>query len=94
MRASIELGYWFSRQFNKVFSPDTMLENDASELHAWIRSNYDKKGERSVDKTYIRRHCPNRLRDSDRLEDIYEKLARDGLIRLVQEGKKGVVILN
>lgn len=90
MRASIELGYWFSRQFNKVFSPDTVLENDASELHAWIRS----KGEWRIDKTYIRRHCPNRLRDSDRLEEIYEKLVCDGLIRLVLEGKKGVVILN
>jgi len=93
MRASIELGYWFSRQFDKVFSPDTMLENDASELHAWIRSYYDKNGEKRIDKTYIRRYAPNRLRDSDRLEMLYEKLAGDGLIRLVLEGKKGVVIL-
>ncbi|WDM86048.1 DUF3987 domain-containing protein [Pseudomonas asiatica] len=93
MRASVELGYWFSRQFDKVFSPDTMLENDASELHAWIRSYYDKNGEKRIDKTYIRRYAPNRLRDSDRLEMLYEKLAGDGLIRLVLEGKKGVVIL-
>jgi len=93
MRGAIEIGYWFSRQFNKIFSPDTMLENDASELHAWLRAHYEKTGERRIDKTYIRRYCVNRLRNSDRLEELYEKLACDGLIRLVLEGKKGVVIL-
>lgn len=94
MRGAVELGYWFSRQFDRIFSPDTMLENDASELHAWLRAYYERTGGRRIDKNYIRRYCGNRLRDSGRLDELYEKLASDRLIRLVQEGKKWIVVLN
>lgn len=94
MRGAVELGYWFSRQFDKIFSPDTILANDANELHAWLRAHYEKTGDRRIERNYVRRYCANRLRDSGRLDELYEKLASDGLIRLVYEGKKGVVILN
>lgn len=93
MRAAVELGYWFSRQFNRIFSRDTILENDASELHEWLRAHYEKTGERRIEKSYVRRYCVNKLRDSGRLEELYEKLAFDGLIRLELEGKKGFVFL-
>lgn len=93
MHAAIDLGYWFSRQFNKVFSPDTLLENEASELHCWLRAQYDKTNDRRCDKAYIRNYCPNGLRDTERLKQLYDKLARDGLIRVVTEGRKEVVVL-
>lgn len=94
MRAAIELGYWFSRQYAKIFNPDTLLENDASELHAWLRRQYDKTGSRRIDMAEVSRKCPNRLRGADKLQELYGKLARDGVIRRVLEGKKNVIVLN
>ena len=94
MRASIELGYWFSRQFERMFSPETKLQNDASELHAWLRSKYNENCSRRFDRTYIGRHCPYGLRDPKQLELIYEKLIDDGMIRMVTEGRSKIVLLN
>ncbi|VXC19238.1 conserved hypothetical protein [Pseudomonas sp. 8AS] len=95
MRASIELGYWFSRQFERMFSPEAKLENDASELHAWLRSKYDENSSRRFDRTYIGRHCPSRLRgDPKYLELIYDKLENDKLIRIITEGKAKIILLN
>lgn len=95
MRASIELGYWFSRQFERMFSPEAKLENDASELHAWLRSKYDKNSSRRFDRTYIGRYCPYGLRrDPKYLELIYDKLENDRLIRIITEGKAKIILLN
>lgn len=94
MRAAIELGYWFSRQFERMFSPDSLLEIDASELHSWLRSKYNEDRTRRFDKTYIGRYSPYRLRNAARLELLYEKLVRDGFIRIVTEGRAKVVLLS
>ncbi|RRU75167.1 DUF3987 domain-containing protein [Stutzerimonas xanthomarina] len=94
MRASIELGFWFSRQFERMFSPETKLENDASELHAWLRSKYEKDSSKRFDRTYIGRHCPSRLRDPKYLELIYDKLENDRLIKVITEGKAKIILLN
>lgn len=94
MRAAIELGYWFSRQYAKIFNPDTLLENDASVLHSWLRRQYEKTKSRRIDMVDVSRNCPNRLRSSERLRELYERLERDGIIRRVLEGKKNVIILN
>ncbi len=95
MRASIELGYWFSRQFEKMFSPETKLANDASEFHAWLRSKYDEDNTRRFDRTYIGRYGPSGLRgDPEYLELIYDKLKNDRLIRIITEGRAKIILLN
>lgn len=93
MGAAIDLGFWFSRQFRNVFDVNSQLEKDSNELKRWLFARRDERGDRRFEKIYIRRYCPNKLRDKERLDMVLDKLRVDRVVKLIDEGRKKIVVL-
>ena len=93
MSAAIDLGFWFSRQFRKVFDVNSQLEKDSNDLKRWLFARSDERGERRFEKIYVRRYCPNKLRNKERLDMVLDKLRADRVLKLIDEGRKKIVVL-
>lgn len=90
---AISLCFWYSNEFVRLFLPLPQDQVDAYELNEWLNAlrNY---GQRYVRKNYIRQHCPNKLRESRRLNVALELLRMRGGVSLGQIGKTLCVDLN
>ncbi|MNG40606.1 hypothetical protein D3C84_1292570 [compost metagenome] len=62
-------------------------------MKRWLFARRDERGDRRFEKIYIRRYCPNRLRDKERLDVVLDKLRVDRVVKLIDEGRKKVVEL-
>ncbi len=88
---SVELGYWFSDQFKRVFVPPDQLEIDSIELYEWLLAQKAKCG-RDIEKNKVLQSGPFRMRKKEVLEPILDVLSGENKIRL-NERRLGKVII-
>ncbi|KAA0943747.1 DUF3987 domain-containing protein [Pseudomonas sp. ANT_H14] len=79
-----------SNDFLKLFMPPPQECLDADELDNWL-DRVRNTGERLVRKNYIRQHCPNKLREKNRLDRALEVLCRNGRISFCDVGRSACV---
>ena len=86
LEAAIEVCFWYSDEFLRVFSSQPQEEADAQKLDAWLQVKRES-GERFVPKTSIERFGPNPVREVKRLDPAIEVLVAQGKVLLSKNGK-------
>jgi len=71
---AVDFCLWCSDHFYNTFVPPEQWETDADLLYNWLLEKRKNKGLRWLSKTYIRQHCPNKIREINRLNEALEVL--------------------
>ncbi|UUJ40040.1 DUF3987 domain-containing protein [Pseudomonas extremaustralis] len=75
-----------SNDFFKLFMPPPQEQLDACELDHWL-NHFRNPYNHLVRKNYIRQHCPNKLREKNRLDRALDVLCSKGLVSWVFNGR-------
>ena len=86
LEAAIEVCFWYSDEFLRMFTPQPQEEADAQKLDAWLQVRRES-GERFVPKTSIERFGPSPIRGVKRLDPAIEVLVAQGKVLLSKNGK-------
>ena len=86
LEAAIEVCFWYSDEFLRMFTPQPQEEADAQKLDAWLQKERES-GVRFVAKNSIRQRGPNPVRDVKRLDSAIEVLVAQGKVLLSKNGK-------
>lgn len=81
LEAAIDVCFWYSNEFLRMFSSPTQEEADALELDDWLQSRREA-GERFLKKNLILQKGPGQLRKVKRLDPAIEMLVTQGRILL------------
>lgn len=83
--AAVEICFWYSDEFLRMFSSPPQEEVDAQELDAWLKLKREC-GERFVTKNSILQKGPSQLRKVKRLDPAIEVLLAQGEVLLSKSG--------
>lgn len=86
LEAAIDVCFWYSDEFLRMFSSPPQEEADAQKLDAWLQVKRESC-ERFVPKSSILRFGPNQVRDVKRLDPAIEVLVAQGKVLLSKSGK-------
>ena len=86
LEAAIDVCFWYSDEFLRMFSSPPQEEIDAKKLDAWLQLKRESR-ERFVPKNSILKLGPNQLRDVKRLDPAIEVLVAQGKVLLSKFGK-------
>lgn len=86
LEAAIEVCFWYSDEFLRMFTPQPQEEADAQKLDAWLQKERES-GVRFVAKNSIRQRGPNPVRDVKRLDPAIEVLVAQRKVLLSKVGK-------
>ena len=78
--------------FNEADLPQTL--KDAATLEAWLTERYGQSGECVVPKNEVAQKGPYAIRKKARLDPAIQELAKLGRLRLKDDGRKNVLLLN
>lgn len=81
LEAAIDVCFWYSDEFLRMFSPQPQEEADAQKLDAWLQIKRES-GERFVPKNKVLKFGPNPVRDVKRLDPAIEVLMAQGKVLL------------
>lgn len=87
LQFSIDFCLWCSDEFHNLFVLPEQEVADALELDNWLW-RYREDGTDAIPKNYIRQHCPNKLREKNRLDRAFEELRRQRKLGFFWQGKK------
>ena len=83
LEAAIDICFWYSDEFLRMFSSPPQQEVDAQELDAWLQLKRET-GDRFVTKNSILQKGPSQLRKVKRLDPAIEVLAAQGRVLLLK----------
>lgn len=85
LEAAVDVCFWYSHEFLRMFSSLPQEEIDAHKLDAWLQSKRES-GERFVEKNLILQKGPDPLRRVKRLNPAVEVLSAQGKVLLTKSG--------
>ncbi|MGV2861018.1 MULTISPECIES: DUF3987 domain-containing protein [unclassified Pseudomonas] len=85
LEAAIDVCFWYSDEFLRMFASLPQEEIDAHELDAWLQLRREF-GERFVAKNAILQKGPGQLRKVKRLDQAIEVLSSQGKVLLSKSG--------
>ncbi|MFC2993202.1 YfjI family protein [Halomonas tibetensis] len=89
---AIQLCFWFSNEFLRLFQSPSEELRDYYSLLNWLNQKR-QEGFRYLKKNHVRKYCPNSLRDSGKLNIILNILLNNGEIRMGVIDKKSIIDL-
>ena len=83
---------WYSNEFLRLFKRPPQEESDADDLSAWL-DGFRVNNSRYLHKNYIRQHCPNKLREKNRLNIALNILILRNQVKIFMDGRTMIVDL-
>lgn len=86
LQFAVDFCLWCSDEFHNLFVLPEQEVTDALELDEWLWRYRDDRVN-TIPKNYVRQHCPNKLREKNRLNRAFEELRCQRKIDFFWEGK-------